>query len=215
MKDIYIIFSNYFQLFLNLCILAIPIGIILIFVRIINVQMYEGKNSISFKNNILLMSFIFIFFMLGYKMLDIFCISISSFQIANGILLFLSALALLSCNFFDSSQHNSFFLKNLNIFFGTDIIFIPLSAPVFLGPKSISAIILWCIKNSCWYQILGNLITFAIFCIFCWFLFRWFFHFIANLSQINKVIMSRLIGIFLLSLSIELFINGIKDSFYY
>ncbi|BGI51417.1 MAG: YchE family NAAT transporter [Buchnera aphidicola (Ceratovacuna japonica)] len=195
----------YINFFLNLFILINPIGMIPIFISITNNQSFAERKKTNYKVNITVFLILLFSLFFGHKILNIFGISIHSFRMAGGILITSMAISMINGNLYKKNEDID---KKNNI--KKDISIVPLAIPLIAGPGVISSIIIWSIKHN---NIL-NLILFSIiiasFSYICWALFNLSDFFIKIFGENGINIITKIMGILLMSSGIEFLTHEIK-----
>ncbi|WP_343126704.1 MarC family protein [Buchnera aphidicola] len=215
MHELFFQLLIYYKLFIKLLTFVHPVSIIFIFISLTNYLPYKEIKRINLISNITVFFILFCFLFFGYKILDIFHISIFSLQISSGILMFFISLLMLQEVFLNITP--TFFSDSKNFY--SDVIyhvsFVPLSFPLIVNPGVISTIILWSLKHSKWYNYFGGFLIIFLFVYIYRILFKISLQIIKFFNDTSFIILKRIMGIILLTWSIELIISGIKASFYY
>ncbi len=143
--------------------------------------------------------------LLGLELIKFFSISIPSFQVGGGTLLLINALAMLNAK---SPEGGA-----VNADAGANIAVVPLAIPLLTGPATISTMVIYAQKSTeYWHQAVlvgyGVVIALAVFLCF------------SAAGRIAKVlgttginIMTRLMGLILAALAVELLASGLMDLF--
>lgn len=204
--------SAYISFFFSLFALVNPIGMIPIFTSMTNFQSIEERNQTNFTANLAVIFILLFSLLFGNIILDLFNISLSSFRISGGILIISIAFSMVNGKLIASIKDNN--NKNVKNSFTDSIAVVPLAMPLIAGPGAISATIIWSTHYSSWINTLGCTITIILFSLLCWCLFK-IAPLIANIigeSGIN--IMTRIMGLLLMSIGIEFIVAGLKSIFF-
>lgn len=202
--------STYIKFFISLCALVNPIGMIPIFASMTSNQTFQERNNTNFVANISVIIILCTALFLGNTILDIFGISINSFRIAGGILVIIIAMSMLNGKLISDMKKKQDTVKSS---ISKNISVVPLAMPLIAGPGAISSTIVWSTRYSGFEHMLGCMISIILFSALCWLLFRsapFFVHILGN-TGINVI--TRIMGLLLMSLGVEFIINGIKSVF--
>ncbi len=144
--------------------------------------------------------------LLGLKLIEFFSISIASFQVGGGTLLLINALAMINAKPADSggvSPQNA----------GANIAVVPLAIPLLTGPATISTMVIYAQKTQHWWQ-LGVLVGYGVVVALVVFLCFSAAGKIAKILGTTGInIMTRLMGLILAALAVELLASGLMDLF--
>lgn len=208
----------YIKFFISLFIIINPIGMIPIFISFTNNQTIAERNRTNIKTNYAVMIILCVSLFFGNYILNIFNISIESFRIAGGLLILKTAISMINGD--KLSKNLSVISKNKinskinhlnkNTFI-QDVSIIPLAIPLIAGPGAISSVIIWSVKYSNFYHLIGFSVTIFLFSFFCWLIFQISPYIIHFINYIYIKIMMRIMGLLLLSLGIEFIIVSIKS----
>ncbi|RDK89175.1 MarC family protein [Marinirhabdus gelatinilytica] len=184
-----------------------PIGSVPVFIAVTKDYNEREKRKIAFKA-VLFSALILIFFIIGGELiLDAIDISLSSFQIAGGIVLFLFALTMI----FGESKPETEIKKIKNT---TETAIFPIAMPSIAGPGAMLAVVLLT-KNaeySIWEQVQSSLVLIVVLIIVLIFLLL--------ATKVQRIIgdagasiISRVMGLILSAVAVANVIEGIKESF--
>lgn len=202
--------SIYIKFFVSLCALVNPIGMIPIFTTMTNNQSIVERKKTNLVANfsaalILLTSLFF-----GKNILNIFGISINSFRIAGGILIISIAFSMISGQFTNKMKTKKDIKEESKL---DNISVVPLAMPLIAGPGAISSTIVWSTYYSSWINLFGCSLVIFFFSLICWMCFRaapCVVHFLGD-TGIN--IVTRIMGLLLMSLGIEFISIGLRTIF--
>ncbi|CAL4320886.1 UPF0056 membrane protein YhcE [Buchnera aphidicola (Periphyllus testudinaceus)] len=194
----YLIYLNFF---ITLFVLVNPIGMIPIFTSMTNGFSNKEKNQINIIANFSAFIILCVSLLLGHSLLNFFKISISSFRIAGGILILITAMSMMKkkCNFNKKKKN---FQKNIAV--------IPLSMPLIAGPGTISSTILWNANNPGFLNIVICIFVIFIFFCFCYLTFKIAPFFVFILGKMGIEITTKIMGLLLMALGVEFIVSGIK-----
>ncbi|NIH16612.1 MAG: YchE family NAAT transporter [Buchnera aphidicola (Periphyllus lyropictus)] len=202
METLSIDFKIYIKFFINLLILVNPIGMIPIFISMTNNFSEIKKKKINLITNFSSIIILCTSLFFGHLILDLFGISIASFKISGGILIFIMALSMLKKNTLKIKK------KKYN---STNIGVVPLSMPLIAGPGTISSTITWSLHHSSYLNMILGTVVISFFFLFCYIIFSLSNFFINFLGNTGIKIITKIMGLLLLSLGVEFVIHGIKD----
>ncbi|QCI16515.1 YchE family NAAT transporter [Buchnera aphidicola (Aphis craccivora)] len=201
-------FSIYIKFFISLCALVNPIGMIPIFTTMTAHQNILERKKTNLVANFSAFLILLISLFLGNSILNIFGISINSFRIAGGLLIMGIAFSMINGKFTKNKQIN----KNREEV-QENISVVPLAMPLIAGPGAISSTIVWSTYYSTWLNLVGCTISIFLFSLFCWLCFRAAPCVVEILGKTGINIITRVMGLLLMSLGIEFVSIGIKSIF--
>ncbi|AAO26975.1 putative membrane protein [Buchnera aphidicola str. Bp (Baizongia pistaciae)] len=203
-------FSIYISFFFSLFALVNPIGMIPIFTSMTNHQSIVERNKTNLIANFSVAIILSISLIFGSFILNLFGISINSFRISGGILVMIIAISMINGNFINNinNQKNGKLDKDI----ARNISIVPLAMPLIAGPGAISSTIVWSTHYSSVENIFGCMVTIMLFSCFCWTLFKVSPIIVDILGRTGINIMTRIMGLLLMSLGIEFILAGLKAS---
>jgi multiple antibiotic resistance protein len=148
----------------------------------------------------------------GLKIIEFFGISLASFQVGGGMLLLMSALQMLNAQPAESRK-NDLHEGSDKADAGASIAIVPLTIPLLTGPASISTMIIYADKTRHWWQLAilvgyGVVIGLAV-----WVAFRLSGRIAKALGQTGINVMTRLMGLLLAALAVEVMSDGLLKLF--
>ncbi|CAL4326328.1 YchE family NAAT transporter [Buchnera aphidicola] len=201
--------SIYIKFFIGLCALVNPIGMIPIFTTMTNNQSIIERNKTNLVANFSAALILIISLFFGSSVLNIFGISINSFRIAGGILIISIAFSMITGEFIKNIQKNKDQKKEII----DNISVVPLAMPLIAGPGAISSTIVWSTYYSTWSNLFGCSLVIFLFSFVCWLCFQAAPYFVQILGQTGINIITRIMGLLLMSLGIEFIGAGISAIF--
>lgn len=155
------------------------------------------------------------FTIFGELLLKALGISIGSFQVAGGILVFLIAINMMNGegNPVKPNQENLDIEHVQEIIPSTASAVVPLAIPMMIGPGGISTVIIYSSQVSGFYQMLAIIIAGLLISIFCYLSLMAADKISQSLGDTGLNIMSRIMGILLAAVSIEIIVNGLRTIF--
>lgn len=188
-----------------------PISLIPLFAGLTEGASGSYKKKMAGKAGLIALSICVLFALGGAKFLDIMGISLSSFRIAGGTLLFLIALDMV---FARTSGTKSTTPEKEEARMREDISVFPLAFPFIAGPGALATILLT--AGELWGKPLlfaGFLAVVALVMIVCWVLMLATPRLMKVLGVTGANVMSRLSGVILAALAVQFIIDGIRGSF--
>ncbi|AUH00814.1 YchE family NAAT transporter [Pectobacteriaceae bacterium CE70] len=203
-------FSGYIKFFIGLFALINPIGILPVFISMTNYQGTIGRNKTNLTANLSVVGILWGSLFFGDSILRLFGISIDSFRIAGGILVVTIAMSMISGKLGEDKQNKQEKTETAN---RESIGVVPLALPLMAGPGAISSTIVWSSRYHGWLNLFGLSLAIAIFAFCCWLLFRVAPILVKVLGQTGINVVTRIMGLLLMSLGIEFIVTGIKAIF--
>jgi len=202
--------SIYIKFFIGLCALVNPIGMIPIFTTLTNNQSFLERKKTNLVSNFSASLILLVSLFFGSNILNAFGISINSFRIAGGILIISIAFAMISGQFInkikttkDKKEENK--LDNISV--------VPLAMPLIAGPGAISSTIVWSTYYPSWINLFGCTLVIFLFSFVCWLCFEAAPCVVQILGKTGINIITRIMGLLLMSLGIEFISIGISAIF--
>lgn len=203
-------FPTYIKFFIGLFALVNPVGIIPVFISMTSYQTAAARSKTNMTANLSVAIILWTSLFLGNGILQAFGISIDSFRIAGGILVVTIAMSMISGKLGEDKQNKQ---EKSETAIRESVGVVPLALPLMAGPGAISSTIVWGTR----YHNIGHLIGFsvaiALFAACCWGLFRIAPWLVRLLGQTGINVITRIMGLLLMSLGIEFIVAGIKSSF--
>ena len=148
----------------------------------------------------------------GLKIIEFFGISLASFQVGGGMLLLISAIQMLNAQPIEGRK------EDVNegahkVDAGASIAVVPLTIPLLTGPATISTMVIYAEKTRHWWQLAvlvgyGVVVALATFAVF-----SASGRIARALGQTGINIMTRLMGLILAALAVELLADGLTKLF--
>lgn len=202
-------FAIYLQFFIGLIALVNPIGVVPVFYSMTFGFSREERNRTSLITCVSVVIILLVSLYFGNVILNSFHISIDSFRIAGGIIVVLIALTMINGKIGEHKINKE--EKNENIEDYKNVAVVPLAMPIMAGPGSISATIVF---GSSQHHILDYLytsVTIALFGATCYVLFRYSEPLIKRLGKTGSNVITRIMGLLLMSLGIEIITAGLRN----
>ena len=203
-------FPIFVKFFIGLFALVNPVGIIPVFISMTSYQTAAARNKTNMTANLSVAIILWTSLFLGDGILQLFGISIDSFRIAGGILVVTIAMSMISGKLGEDKQNKQ---EQSETAIRDNIGVVPLALPLMAGPGAISSCVVWSARWQGWQNFLGLALTSIVFAFCCWLLFRSAGLWVKYLGQTGINVVTRIMGLMLMSLGIELIITGMKMSF--
>ncbi|WP_397534800.1 MarC family protein [Roseateles sp.] len=148
----------------------------------------------------------------GLKVIEFFGISLASFQVGGGTLLLISSLQMLNAQPAEGRKEDvSEGSDKVNA--GASIAVVPLTIPLLTGPATISTMVIYAEKTRHWWE-LGVLVGYGVVVAFVTYaVFTASGRIARVLGQTGINIMTRLMGLILAALAVELLADGLTKLF--
>jgi len=148
----------------------------------------------------------------GLKIIEFFGISLASFQVGGGTLLLISSIQMLNAQPAEGRKEDVSEGES-KVDSGASIAVVPLTIPLLTGPATISTMVIYADKTRHWWQI-GVLVGYGVVVAVATFLVFSASGRIARvLGQTGINIMTRLMGLILAALAVELLADGLTKLF--
>ncbi|MCZ8075645.1 MAG: hypothetical protein CFE41_20635 [Burkholderiales bacterium PBB2] len=189
-----------------------PIGVIPFFIHFttgFNRQQRQHTIRVSSFSAFLVISISALF---GLKVIEFFGISLASFQVGGGTLLLISSIQMLNAQPAESRKED-LSEGSTKLSAGASIAVVPLTIPLLTGPATISTMVIYAEKTRHWwelailvgYGVVVGLVTFGV--------FSTAGRIARVLGQTGINIMTRLMGLILAALAVELLADGLIKLF--
>jgi len=184
-----------------------PIGVLPIYISLTEHVSNQKIKKVATSCAIAVVITILVSLVFGHKVLSFFGISIASFTIGGGFLLFTMAFNMIS------AKHSSAKLskKEAEEIGPAEIGVVPLAIPLLSGPGTISMAIIQADSFGNQYQWIGAIIVIVIIGILIKLILNYAHKIGKMVGTIGLNVMTRIMGLILLSLSIEMVVSGIKS----
>ncbi|OGV50502.1 MAG: hypothetical protein A2017_01310 [Lentisphaerae bacterium GWF2_44_16] len=187
-------------------------GTLPLFLALTKDENFRGKASTALYANITAVILLSVFICLGKGLMTFFGLTLSAFEIGGGIILFKIGLEMLNCTL----GIEGYIKEASKIQYKSSSAIVPLGIPLLAGPGCIAVIMTITVsrtEGSGVIGVLSSLVIASIFSYIVWVLGGYVF--LKYKGEVIRDIISKLGGLFLLILSIQMIINGIsKLSFF-
>lgn len=184
-----------------------PLGNIPFFLAITEGAEVQNRRKTAFRASLASLLILLLFAFVGEWILRLFRISISSFQIAGGILIFIIALSMLQAR---RSRARSTPKEEQEGSAADDVAIFPLAIPMLAGPAAITTVMV--LINLAASPMQKGLVALAIIltCFFSYWIFRESSRLLGLLGQTGINVLTRLMGFLLAVISVQFVIDGVK-----
>lgn len=152
--------------------------------------------------------------LIGQQLLGFFGISIASFQVGGGLLLLISSLSMLNAQPAEAkASAEEVRATEVKAAMGASIAVVPLTIPLLTGPATISTMVIYATQTRHWWEVavlMGYGVVVAILTLFA---FRLADPIARVLGKTGINVMTRLMGLILAALAVEVMANGLGKLF--
>ncbi|OOF70371.1 YchE family NAAT transporter [Rodentibacter caecimuris] len=202
-------FTIYLQFFIGLIALVNPIGVVPVFYSMTTDLRRDQQNRVALITCFSVVTILLVSFYFGRFILNSFSISIDSFRIAGGIVVVMIALTMINGKIGEHKINKE--EKNENIEDYNNIAVVPLAMPIMAGPGSISATIVFGSAQNSFFNYLYASLTIMLFGAACYILFRYSEPVIKKLGKTGSNVITRIMGLILMSLGVEIITTALRN----
>ncbi|MBO2632991.1 YchE family NAAT transporter [Shewanella algae] len=200
----------YVKFFLGLVAIINPVGLLPVFVSLTSHQTEAERNHTAKISNFAVVVILLVTTVAGQHILNMFSISLSAFRIAGGTLIAIIAMSMLQGKLGEVKRNQE---EDREASAMESVAVVPLALPLMAGPGAISSVIVFAAEHKGLANLLAMSVTVALFGLLSFALFR-------MASVINKLlgktginVITRLMGLLMLSIGIEVIAAGFKGLF--
>lgn len=204
-------FGIYLQFFLGLFAIVNPFGTLPIFFSMTAHQYEADRNRTNLITSISIAVILLVSLYFGKMILDAFSISLDSFRVAGGMLIVSIALTMISGKLGEHKQNKEEQKADLTEY--EHIAVVPLAMPIMAGPGAIGSTIVWGTRYHHWTDFVGFSIAIVLFALICYVLFRFSAPVVKKLGKTGSNVVTRIMGLILMSLGIEIIVAGVSNLF--
>ncbi|MGL4751775.1 MAG: YchE family NAAT transporter [Aeromonadaceae bacterium] len=202
--------SLYLKFFIGLVAIINPLGLLPVFVSLTSHQTPQERLKTNTTANLAVMIILWVSMFFGQVILDVFGISIASFRIAGGSLITLIAWSMLQGKL-GEVRHNK--EEKGESVAKESIAVVPLALPLMAGPGAISSTIVYASQFNSPSQLLALSLVVVAFSLFSWLVFRAAPLLFRLMGKTGINVVTRIMGLIMMSLGIEIMVAGIKHMF--
>ena len=189
-----------------------PIGVIPFFIHFTQGFTREQRQRTSRVAAVAAFVVIAVSALAGLRIIEFFGISLASFQVGGGLLLLMSSLQMLNAQPAEA-RRDDLAEGGDKADAGASIAIVPLTIPLLTGPATISTMIIYANKTHHWWQ-LGVLVGYGVIVgLTVWIAFSLSGRIAKALGKTGINVMTRLMGLLLAALSVEVMSDGLLKLF--
>jgi multiple antibiotic resistance protein len=200
----------YVKFFLGLLAIINPIGLLPVFVSLTSHQNEAERNHTAKVANVAVVVILLITMLAGQHILNLFSISLSAFRIAGGTLIAIIAMSMLQGKLSEVKRNQE---EDREASAMESVAVVPLALPLMAGPGAISSVIVFAAGHNNFANFIGMSITIVLLGLVSFGLFRMAPIIFKYLGKTGINVITRLMGLLMLSLGIEVIAAGIKGLF--
>ena len=200
----------YVKFFLGLIAIINPFGLLPVFVSLTSHQTELERNQTGKVANFAVVIILLVTIFAGQHILNLFSISLSAFRIAGGTLICIIAMSMLQGKLGEVKRNKE---EDREASGMDSVAVVPLALPLMAGPGAISSVIVSAAEHNCFENLIGMSITVILFGLLSFMLFRMAPIIFKVLGNTGINVITRLMGLLMLSIGIEVISAGIKGLF--
>ncbi|TKB47354.1 YchE family NAAT transporter [Ferrimonas sediminicola] len=198
------------QFFLGLVAIINPIGLLPVFVSLTSHQTEQERLATARVANLSVVIILLVTLVAGQMILNLFSISIPAFRIAGGVLITFIAMSMLQGKL-GEVKHNK--EEGREAAAMESVAVVPLALPLMAGPGAISSVIVFASQHRDLQSMLGMGACIVIFGLVSWVVFRTAPVIFKVLGQTGINVITRIMGLLMMSIGIEVIAAGMKTLF--
>jgi multiple antibiotic resistance protein len=187
-----------------------PVGSIAIFLSLTHSQTDDQKRKTANLAVFSMVTILVITLLVGEKFLWFFGISISSFQVGGGILIFLLAVSMLNARMPEIKRTEE---EAKEAEQSDAVAVVPLAIPLMAGPGAISSVIINSHNSASASDYAVHIVIIILIGLFALLVFRSAVPIARKLGATGQNIITRIMGLLLSAISVEIIANGLKGLF--
>jgi multiple antibiotic resistance protein len=200
----------YVKFFLGLLAIINPIGLLPVFVSLTSHQNEAERNHTAKVANVAVVVILLITMLAGQHILNLFSISLSAFRIAGGTLIAIIAMSMLQGKLSEVKRNQE---EDREASAMESVAVVPLALPLMAGPGAISSVIVFAAGHNNFANFIGMSITIVLLGVVSFGLFRMAPVIFKYLGKTGINVITRLMGLLMLSMGIEVIAAGVKGLF--
>tara|TARA_R110002050_G_scaffold98712_1_gene204964 strand:+ start:4519 stop:5151 length:633 start_codon:yes stop_codon:yes gene_type:complete len=203
-------FMLYIKFFLGLLAIINPVGLLPVFVSLTSHQTEADRQNTNRDANMAVVIILLVTAIAGHYILSMFSISLSAFRIAGGSLICIIAMSMLQGKISEVKRNQEEDRESSGM---ESVAVVPLALPLMAGPGAISAVIVFAAEHHQITNYIGMFLTIITLGLVSWGLFRMAPMLFKLLGKTGINVITRLMGLLMLSLGIEVIAAGVKGLF--
>ena len=200
----------YVKFFLGLVAIINPVGLLPVFVSLTSHQTELERNQTAKNANLAVVIILLVTIVAGQHILNMFSISLSAFRIAGGALIAIIAMSMLQGKLGEVKRNQE---EDREASGMESVAVVPLALPLMAGPGAISSVIVSAAQHKTLTDLIGMSVTVIIFGLTSFALFRMAPVIFKLLGKTGINVITRLMGLLMLSIGIEVIAAGFKGLF--
>ncbi|QQX82335.1 YchE family NAAT transporter [Shewanella sp. KX20019] len=200
----------YVKFFLGLIAIINPVGLLPVFVGLTSHQTESERNQTGKIANFAVVIILLVTIFAGQHILNLFSISLSAFRIAGGSLICIIAMSMLQGKLGEVKRNKE---EDREASGMESVAVVPLALPLMAGPGAISSVIVSAAEHNSFENLIGMSITVILFGLLSFMLFRMAPVIFKVLGNTGINVITRLMGLLMLSIGIEVIAAGVKGLF--
>ena len=200
----------YVKFFLGLVAIINPFGLLPVFVSLTSHQTEVERNHTGKVANFAVVVILLVTIFAGQHILNMFSISLSAFRIAGGTLIAIIAMSMLQGKLGEVKRNKE---EDREASGMESVAVVPLALPLMAGPGAISSVIVSAAEHNSFENLIGMSITVILFGLLSFTLFRMAPIIFKILGNTGINVITRLMGLLMLSIGIEVIAAGVKGFF--
>lgn len=200
----------YVKFFLALLAIINPVGLLPVFVSLTSHQTEQERLHTAKVANFAVIIILLVAMYAGQSILNIFSISLSAFRIAGGSLIAIIAMSMLQGKLGEVKRNQE---EGREASAMESVAVVPLALPLMAGPGAISSVIVTAAANNTWVNLIGMSVSVVLFGLLSFILFSMASIICRMLGKTGINVITRLMGLIMLSISIEILATGLRGMF--
>lgn len=191
-----------------------PVGAVPVFLSVTHDLSWRERREIATKTAITVVLTLLTFALIGQWIFRFFGSSVDAFAIAGGILLFRMAMEMLSGKLssvkISREETEEFDEETVTL---EEVAIIPLAIPLISGPGAITTVMLYMARSATLAEKAVVLVSILLIGMTVWLTLCSANRIKAKLGRVGIKVMTRMMGLILTSMAVQMMINGIKGAF--
>ncbi len=184
-----------------------PLGNIPVFLSVTEGATQEERKRVALRASVATFCILIVFALVGEWILRVFRVTISSFQIAGGILIFIISISMLQAR----RSRTKTTPEEEHERPGEDVSIFPLAIPMMSGPAAITTVMVLINLSKSVSQRILVLVAILLTCVSSYVILRESRHLLNILGKTGLNVLARLMGLLLAVISVQFVIDGLKQ----